>query len=676
MKTKILTKALSLLIALFVFGLPLFFAPFLLDGYSLGKEIFVLGFSFTAFILTAVLAIWQKKLLLKKGPFFSGLLGLTAAFLASALISPKNKVLSLTAAVGPASLFILLITTALIENFGRIKLVLYSLLASGVVLSAITLTLSFGNFTFPITINSLNLSLNKAWSPTGTLVGQLIFFLAVVPLGFGLIYEEIKEKRLLAAGIIFLANTFILTGAGISLYLLSSVAKPVSLPQSAGWAIALETLKTGRFAIFGLGPGQFINAFTTGKPLTFNNNEYWNLRFASSSNWYFQLLTEVGFLGLGIYLLLVWKILKKALGQLRQPKPSPVPLALHLSLVLIVLAQAFCPMNFFLLAVLFILLGTASVESGEKKESDLTPLGNLVFLLLAVPLSFWTGLLFFSTKIALADSYFLNSIKAANRNDGVKTYDLQIKTIKTNPSSPVYRIAYAQTNLALANSLAGKKDLTDQDRSTITQLVQQSIREAKSAVALDPASADAWENLATIYRSLINLAADADKWALASYQEAIRLDPFNPRLRIDLGGLFYTQKNWVQAASVFNQAATLKPDFANAHYNLANALREAGDLVASKKEYEITQTLVKVDSNDYQKVTSELEDVKRRIPAPTPTEKPGTPETLSTPTTPPATLKPKLELPNEGPPVSPSPTPTTKPAETKTPEVSPTQLKD
>ncbi|PIS14463.1 hypothetical protein COT64_02510, partial [Candidatus Shapirobacteria bacterium CG09_land_8_20_14_0_10_39_12] len=118
------------------------------------------------------------------------------------------------------------------------------------------------------------------------------------------------------------------------------------------------------------------------------------------------------------------------------------------------------------------------------------------------------------------------------------------------------------------------------------------------------------------------------------------------------GGVYYSLKNFNQAATYFLQATNLKPDHANAHYNLANALRELGAFADAKTEYETTQTLVKADSADYQKVTAELEEVKRRLPATTPAPVDTSTSELSTPQPPSEGIEPPLELPNEGPPTT------------------------
>lgn len=652
MKGHTLDKVISALIAVILFLVPLFLLPVLLD-FELGKKLFLLIATLVLLILWAVKIVLEKKIIYKKSVVFYGLLGLLAVFFVSTFVNAPNKVMSLTSGYGALTLTLLVLTFLLVKNLANIKTALFGLLAGGAILSAITITLFLGSFTFPLNFPSLNLSISQSFSASGSLLTQAVALLLMLPVGLSLLFEEVRAKRNGLALSAFVLNVLIAVGLGISVYLLTTSAKAILLPASTAWAIALETIKNGRFALIGLSPGQFTNAFTSFKPLLFNSSDYWNLRFASSSNWYYQLITEVGILGLLVYLFTAFKIVKGGLKSLRQAlisNESYVNSAIVFSVMLSLAIQFFLPVSFFLFFLFFVLIALVKESDEEAKTTDLAPLGKLIFLIFIFPLAIWGALAFFFGKAGLANYYYLQSLKEINNNQAVRAYDLQIKAIATDISQPTYRIGYSQTNFALANSLASKKDLTDQDRNTITQLIQQSIREAKAAVSIDPNNVSSWENLANIYRNLINFAEGADQWTVATYQQAINLDPINPLLRIDFGGLYYSARNWDQAINLFAQAVNLKQDYANAHYNLANALREKGSLAEAKGEYEVTQSLVKIDTADYQKVTAELEEVKKRLaPTPSPVKKAITPETLSIPQPPAAGITPPIELPNEGP---------------------------
>jgi tetratricopeptide (TPR) repeat protein len=233
----------------------------------------------------------------------------------------------------------------------------------------------------------------------------------------------------------------------------------------------------------------------------------------------------------------------------------------------------------------------------------------------------------------------------------------------TNPYRDNYRVVYSQTNLLLANSIAGKKDLTESDRSTVTQLIQQGIREAKNAVALNSTKVTNVENLATIYRNLLNLAQGADSWTIASYRQAIILDPVNPNLRVALGGVLYSLKNYDEAINFFRQAIDLKPNLANAHYNLAAAYREKGDFQNAYNSMQQVIQLVDKTSADYTKSSEELEQLRQKLGAAanaTPTTN-TQPATLTTPAPLPSPIvSPKIKLPESFSPEAPA-TPSAQP---------------
>ena len=202
------------------------------------------------------------------------------------------------------------------------------------------------------------------------------------------------------------------------------------------------------------------------------------------------------------------------------------------------------------------------------------------------------------------------AVLAAVANNGGLTYQMQQRAININPVRDSYHTSYASTNLALANVIASKGDISDEERSTVQALVSQAIRSSRVATeVLNPLNTANWETRANVYRALIGVADDASDWAIRSYNTAIQLNPTNPRLRLNLGGVYYSNEDYLSAANLFNQAASLKDDYANAHYNLAQALIKLGNYPQAQQELEITQGLVVPDSEDYQRVAAELEQL-------------------------------------------------------------------
>jgi tetratricopeptide (TPR) repeat protein len=422
--------------------------------------------------------------------------------------------------------------------------------------------------------------------------------------------------------------------------------------------IAIEALKNK--PLFGIGPGNFISAFNAFRPIGFNLTDQWALKFGYSANFYLQLLTTTGIIGALVVCLLVWKIIKeiKTLGHLTEQTGVFLGLILTLILALVI------PANFLLLFLLFLLLALFSLHLPIKElaeESKILPIVIALPCFLVLIAGGW-----FLGRTYAAELTFNQSLEALKQNQGTQTYNLLIKAISLNPYSEKYRLNYSQVNLALANAIASQPDLTDQDRNNISALVQQAIREAKTAVTLNPQNANNWTNLALIYRQLINFADGAENWALTSYQQAIALDPFNPQLRIALGGIYYSLANWDEAIQQFQLAVQIKPDFANAHYNLSAAYREKGDFEKAVNTMESALSLVPADSADYQKANDELEALKKKLgeKAASVSEQPS--EELNPPQPLPTGIEPPLELPQEVQPEI-TPTPTSKPTPEPTP---------
>ena len=229
------------------------------------------------------------------------------------------------------------------------------------------------------------------------------------------------------------------------------------------------------------------------------------------------------------------------------------------------------------------------------------------------------------------------------------TYNYIREAIALNPYVDRYHSSLSQMSFALANSLARQEDLTDKDKETIAQLIQQAIGEGKASVTLNITRSINWNNLANIYQAIIPFAQGADQFAIQTYSQAVALDPVNPLPRISLGGVYYSLGRYDEAIRVFELAVIAKPDYANAHYNLAVALREKGEIEKAITQMEIVLSLVQKDSPDYGLAVKELEALETRKP----TEEIEATENL----TPPQeaeepVIKPPLELPEEANPPS------------------------
>lgn len=633
----LLQKLQTWIAAALIFLMPIFFLPFTADFYDLNKQMLLLVGTTTLFILYFIEAMVTKTIMWRKTPFALPLVLFVGAMLLSVFMASANKMEAFANPIGAANIICLTILSLLIsqQTESSKKILSIALTLSALVLSLLTFQQFVGiSKTIFTTTRYLQ---DRAWTPTGNVAASFIYLLTIIVISLPKVFEYYRKEKTVSTALYAFSIVIMLIGAGINLYSLLVFKKALFLPLQTGWYIALESLKN--HLIFGWGLENFLGAFTTSRPLAFNSTPLWNLRFVTSSNLYLHIWTTLGVLGLGTFLMFVLTVVKHFKNNPTQIHKNTVPL-----LLVLILGFIFPPSLLFLF-LLYILTG---LHSGEYENKTLRTHTTPMYIILGLPLILLLFMFYRSINIYRADIAFKQSLNALSQNKGSQTYEKQRQAIQLAPWKDTYRNSLAQVNLALANAIAGKGNLTDQERNTLSQLIQQSIQEGKNAIVLNRLKITNWENLATIYKQLINVAKSADQWSVSTYAQAVSLDPYNPVLRIELGGIFYARQNFDEAINQFSIAVRLKPDFANAHYNLSSALKQKKEYSRAISEMEAVLKLVGANSKDYQKAQSELDELKKLQgnQQVTKTQNPPS-ETLTDPNSPNTQVTPPLDLPEE-----------------------------
>ena len=224
---------------------------------------------------------------------------------------------------------------------------------------------------------------------------------------------------------------------------------------------------------------------------------------------------------------------------------------------------------------------------------------------------------------------------------------------------------------SLALSVPQGSSPSAQTVQTIYQLVQQSINSGRNATNISPANSLNWQNLSSIYRALIGFGQNADSFAILTSQQAATLDPSNPTQYINIGGIYYQLGLWDRAIEQFQIAINLKPDYANAFYNLGHALEEKGDFATALVQYQTVRSLVAKDKASLEIIDADIKAIEDKIGQASGPQ----PETQPAENQPPLEVnQPQAQLPEQKPPVeipAPIDTPTPTPTPTPTGAVSP-----
>jgi len=484
--------------------------------------------------------------------------------------------------------------------------------------------------------NNPLISITSRWSLVGESMGELWLLVVVVWAWGQKLWIKIKSREKYIGEAVVIG--FLLVVTLLDLYKLFKTGWG-ALDLRSSWMIAVEALK--QKPLTGSGVGNFLEAFYWWRPVQFNSSLAWANVYQWSGSWLLQIWTELGLVGLMAWVFVWWQGWK---GQIERKNKIKVMI---LGLVLLILP-------FSLVGLWLWLWLTAGSDGGKTKEVgasfkvgergvNAAPAAVLVLIIIGVAVGgYWW------IRILLGEIYFRQSLVAASKNDGGQTYNLQIKAISQNVNYAEYRRAYSQTNIALAQSMLSNKDISEEDKQKAVVLIQQAVREAKAAVALDNQNPLYWTNLAVIYKQLIGLVDGSTDWGIQAYSQAIVLDPINPALRLDFGGLLYAMGRFDEADRLFEQAVTLKNDFANGWYNWANAAKQQKKLTEAVARLSQALSLVSPESGDYEKASGELATWKKELEASSPTTTGTTPETLKLPEAIPSGVKGKVSVPKTG----------------------------
>jgi len=694
---KIIEKIINWLIVGLCFLLPIFFLPLTTEFYIFNKQ------SLLIFSTGLLLIFWTVKLLVgQKLVFKKTLLDLPLAIfgltlITTTLIASPNKTEAWLNSNSTATLLSLIFLYWVITNNLKKKTIpwlFFGLIASASLLSLIAI---YGYLGLGKAINGPDWFKNPLFTPTGGPLILITFLTSILILNLTLFIKKISQKLGITSLFLFLAS--FLTGLAL-IFTFTQVlpGKKTSLilpPFKSSWVIAIEAFKQS--PLLGVGPGNYLTAFNRFRPIEFNNYSFWNTRFAYAADFPLEILTVGGAFAFGAWLFILFKTSKLLLANKKlflkrkiissfdhSKSKNEFQLLIMIEVAVLLLVQFFLPINFLFLWLFFLFLALLNLSQTQKVSLTLTSKAFLSLPLALVLILVLTSFYFWGRAWS-AEFTFRRSLNALVQNQGLNTYNHQAKAISINPRYPLYRRAYSQTNLALANSLARQKNLSDQDRSNISILVQQAVNEAKAATSLNKTDVANWENLAQIYRNLISFAQGSDQWAIAAYRQAILTDPVNPLLRVNLGGLYYSLANFDEAIRLFQDAINLKPDYANAYYNLANAYKQQEKYPEALTALQAITSLIPSDSADFQKVLDEIETVRQKIPAPpaqTATSSAQPAERLTKPKPLPSTIiEPPIQLPQESGPeaviketesekeISPTPSPQATPEASPTPEV-------
>ena len=569
------------------------FLPVVEDAYDTGRFIMLTGITIILCIAWTVNLIRKKSLVVS---YNAGTLGfglLTATSLFSVIVASANKIEALVHPLGTIT-WLSLTLISLIAPTSLAKkdhsTFMWMIVGATALLGLLIIYQQFaiGAMLFP-TISYLT---NPLWNPTGSPVSACYVLTLSIPQAIYLLKESGKNHEDRNSAFSLIAILIAISAIALTIWRYIPIVKTSLLPIPVGWGILLESWKQPMSAIFGVGVDQFISAYTQGKQLSINTTAIWNSAFNTNASLLLHMGTVNGFLGICALLLLIIVLIRSKIPTME------LRTSLFLAIIFVLLFPPSLPLVLFL--GLLSLLTTSQNNTHIYRFTRLgVVFGSIVCLAVIIISSYYWY------RYTKGEQLFYQAVVAKNEeNNGTKAYNLMILSMRQSPFISRYHATFSQLNLMLGEKIIASAK--QEDQTLITTLLSQAIREGKTATTLAATNVFVWSSLASIYQNLIGIASEAPSWTIAAYQKAMSLDPVNPVLRLDLGGVYVGMKDYDNALQQFTAAVTLKPNYANGYYNFANVFKLKGNTKEAKATLQQVLDLLPSTSSEYQKVSQEI----------------------------------------------------------------------
>lgn len=594
-----------LLLKVYILAFPLFFLSFTTETHEFNKLFLTYLFSLVFLLLFVLHSVAKKQIKLAYGLIPLSLLLIVGASLASTFSQSPQKLLSIGSPLTTGSwiaalcLYVIITGTDLSQRLHLMSLLVFDALVISV--------FAIGSY--------LHVIPNQFALPAGDLLTTFLF-LASLSL-YTLIYllGRLKPFHVLAPKpykghvrpVLYLIALLVITGTTLWIGMrLFTDQKPFILPLTYGWKTLAETMKQPNRFLLGVGPGNFLSAYSIGKPIEVNTTSFWNATFISSSSFFFTLWNENGVIAAIGYILIAVSAIKGLLGRKN--------LLFAIPFFFLYCVGLFLPSSQVLFITFLVLLGFS-----QPVSFPVIPLTNFHWLrpiLFICTIGWVCIILYMLAHVYVADIYFRRSLDSLSSNNPQLSYMEETKALQLNPQHDGYHRAFSQLNLLIAGNIWKQADLTDEQKTIATALTRQSVEHAKIALALYPNPIN-WDNLAETYTTLLTSTEGSYDWAVASYQEKIKLDPYNPANRVLLAQLYISQNQFPQATNLLQQAIDLKPDYVNAHYNLAMVLKEEHKYPQAYRHIQTALSFTPQSSSEREILQNEIEQVKQLLPVST-----------------------------------------------------------
>jgi tetratricopeptide (TPR) repeat protein len=367
---------------------------------------------------------------------------------------------------------------------------------------------------------------------------------------------------------------------------------------SLSWQIVKDSLKDHFFT--GVGAANYGYAFSMFRPLEYNLNALYTLRFYQGTGLFFEALPTIGVIGTILFLLLWLSFISMGLYLLSYEKQRNKIYSLGLwSVTVMLFLASFVSAVGGALLLIGVLLATLAFgavsweSSSEERYLQLSlkaaPKFALALAFIFMVVSAGVAFLFvFMGKVYVADMNAGKAVRLSSATPSKDSAELLLNAINVYPQEGRYYTRLAQSYMAMANVEAGKPT-AERSVDTVAAYVREAVRIGAEARKRMPNDVMSIESLGLIYENAGLYASDALPQAIDLYNRALELEPQNPLYSVKIGQIKKLTADakpegaerealYNEAKDLFKKAIDQKKDLAPAYYNLAVVLSHLKDV--------------------------------------------------------------------------------------------------
>jgi tetratricopeptide (TPR) repeat protein len=369
-----------------------------------------------------------------------------------------------------------------------------------------------------------------------------------------------------------------------------SVASEVTPSIGTSWTV-LEGTLAEESVLFGSGLATYPLDYAMHRPVEINQSLLWETRFQNGYSFVFDLVTTTGVIGFAAFLLFLF-LIKIQLGtKMWQDRTNtavvqsgfvmPAWGALFMALCLF-------PANLSLLISLMFtsaLLASVWAKDEKNKQKNVTVRTRVFVSIGAIVL---IGCMIMSGQRVVADTIYAQGLvldqQGASFEDVLSKLD---HAAYLNRLHDGYYRTLANAFLIQAINQIEQRDgeLSSSERMYTQSFLNAAKNAAEHAIMLSPKQGLNWSVLGSLYQSFFPYSVSEIASAELAFDRLLFMEPANPAAWEQYGDLYldaakYNEPNkevWLVAAEKkYAQALSLKPDYGQAGYKLANVYLAQG----------------------------------------------------------------------------------------------------